>query len=114
MGTNQDFKTKQKEQQQHEEKKEEDDDNDNIKLNNNNNDTTNYKKNLRTMGVAQLCPECYRPFYCSEDHFDEVQRLQYLSEVCSFWVFMLILWVPLIIAFFIPALFSYIFQLILG
>lgn len=64
--------------------------------------TVNYNKNLRTLGVGQLCPECYRPFYCSEDHFDEVQRTQWLSEVTSFWVFMLILWVPLIIFFALP------------
>lgn len=73
-----------------------------------------YEKNLRTYGVAQLCPECYRPFYCSEDRSDEVQRLQYLSEVCSFWVFMILLWLPLVIAFSIPALFSYIFNVLSG
>ena len=73
-----------------------------------------YNQNLRTLGVGQLCPECYRPFYCSEDHQDEVKRLQYLVEVCSFWVFMILLWAPLVIAFCIPALISYIFQLLLG
>lgn len=73
-----------------------------------------YNQNLRTLGVAQLCPECYRPFYCSEDHGDEIQRLQYLSEVCSFWVFMILLYVPLVVAFCIPALFSWIWNLILG
>merc|ERR1712228_502348 len=71
-------------------------------------------KYLRTLGVAQLCPECYRPFYCSADHYDEMQRLQYLSEVCSFWVFMILLYVPLVAAFAIPAFVSYIFQIIIG
>ena len=69
---------------------------------------------LRTLGVSQLCPECYRPFYCSADHCDEIQRLQYLSEVCSFWVFMVILYLPLIIAFCIPGLLSYIYEIIIG
>ena len=67
---------------------------------------------MRTVGVGQLCPQCFRPFYCSEDHCDEVQRLQYLTEVCSFWVFMLFLWTPLVIAFAGPALFSWIAGLI--
>merc|ERR1712129_223133 len=40
--------------------------------------------------------------------------LQYLSEVCSFWVFMLLLYVPLLVAFAIPAFVSYIFQIIIG
>jgi len=73
-----------------------------------------YNRNLRTQGVAQLCPQCYRPFYCSEDHSDEVRRLQYLGEVCSFWVFMIILWVPLLLAFMIPAIFSRILQIATG
>ena len=77
-------------------------------------DKRDYNQNLRTLGVGQLCPECYRPFYCSEDHFDEIQRLQYLSEVCSFWVFMLLLYVPLCIAFAVPAAVSKVYQIILG
>merc|ERR1719410_2429579 len=71
-------------------------------------------KYLRTLGVAQLCPECYRPFYCSADHYDEMQRLQYLSEVCSFWVFMILLYAPLVAAFCVPAAISYVFQIIIG
>eukprot|EP01084_Bolivina_argentea_P311670 539514_1 len=79
------------------------------------NDIDNYNKNLslRKLGVAQLCPECYRPFYCSEDHFDEVKRLQYLSEICSFWVFLIVCYVPLVGLFAIPALISWIGNIII-
>eukprot|EP01083_Nonionella_stella_P164217 542904_1 len=69
---------------------------------------------LRQLGVAQLCPQCYRAFYCSSDHCDEVQRAQYLSEICSFAVFMLCMYLPLCVLFAIPAAISYVVQILIG
>ncbi|ETO31399.1 hypothetical protein RFI_05725, partial [Reticulomyxa filosa] len=72
-----------------------------------------YKPNKRKDGVAQLCPEVLfneGTFFFfgifSKQRSDECGRAQFLGEVSSFWVFMVVMWIPLILMLLIPAFFS--------
>jgi len=95
--------------------------NNNINNNNNAENNTSQKQTLakidkkqqvrstRVIGFPQLCPECYRPFLALSNHSDEIGRYQFLAEISSFWVFMVMLYAPLIAALTIPALISFFF-----
>ena len=101
-------------------------------------DTLHIKRLFRYR--CQMCPLCYRPYRISKnissddsdsdeddlfDQFDQLlgieaeeytvdrySRHKVLSEIASFYIFLLFVWIPLVILLCIPALLSYIAQVV--
>jgi hypothetical protein len=69
----------------------------------------NTNPEMKTLDVAQLCPQCYRPFFASPDRSDELGRFMFLAEAASLWVFFCVMFLPLAAAMAVPALLSFIY-----
>ena len=70
----------------------------------------------RLFRYCELCPLCFRPFGIiigpvifgqTMIHVDRYTRHKVLSEIASFYVFVLLIWVPLLMVFSVAALISY-------
>ena len=66
---------------------------------------------------AGVCPQCYRPYRIYEAtetgmKTNRLYRWQVILEIVSFYVFMAMIWFPLIVLISLPALFNALFSLV--
>eukprot|EP01083_Nonionella_stella_P271399 919598_1 len=75
------------------------------------NDMLMIKKLFR---YSSLCPQCYRPYAIWSDgtdrHTDRHDRHHALMEMISCYIFLLLMWIPLLLILSIPALFGHLYS----